>query len=291
MDTTTTEEPVDRKYLLNSKQIASFVSDGFLRFDELIPDEINHIAMREIDEKSIPQGYDIQGQPLSGLWKESRGFGAMFRMPEVRGIIESLIGPNSLYDHHAFHKVGPHKEEGQVWHADAIIDTRQHFDIQLFYYPHDTPREMGGTMFLPGSHLRRIHETDIGRYHNFVGQVPMVCKRGTLAVAHHGIWHCAQPNHTDTMRYMFKLRLNPTVRQLLLWNTDDLKDPEIDSILFRNHRWYGNDDRLEYAQRIKFWRFLIGDESFDSNYWLTRIENMPENRVGTAANRVPAGVG
>jgi len=61
-----------------------------------------------------------------------------------------------------------------------------------------------------------------------------------------------------------------------LWNTDDISTPEIHKALFRNHRWYGNDDRLEYANRIKFWRFLTGDESFDSNYWLTRIENKPE---------------
>jgi hypothetical protein len=75
---------------------------------------------------------------------------------------------------------------------------------------------------------------------------------------------------------MFKIRLNPTVRQLLLWNTDDQDDPQIPGILFRNHKWYGNDDRLEYVNRIKFWRFLTGNEKFDANYWLTRIENVPE---------------
>ena len=274
---------MDKQHLLTSVQMAEFVADGMLRFDELIPDEINREAMREIDEERIPRGYDRQGQPLSGLWPDSQGFGAMFRLPQVQGIIHSLVGPDPLYDHHAFHRVGPHHEEGQTWHADAIIDTRQHFDIQLFYYPHDTPREMGGTMFLPGSHLRRIHETDIGRYQNFLGQLPIVCKAGTLAVGHHGIWHCAQPNHTEQMRYLFKLRLNPTVRQLRLWNTDDIDSPEIDRILFRNHKWYGNDDRLEYAQRIKFWRFLTGNENFDAHYWLTRIENMPERRVPAGA--------
>ena len=36
---------VDKKYLLNSEQMASFVSRGFLRFDELIPQEVNERAM------------------------------------------------------------------------------------------------------------------------------------------------------------------------------------------------------------------------------------------------------
>lgn len=266
----------DRTRLLTSVQMANFVADGLLRFDTLVPDAINREVMHELDNRLINFDYEPQGQPLENLWRESRGIGAMLRLPEVQGIVQSLVGPNALYDHHAAHRVAPHHSEGQIWHADAIIDTRLHFDIQLFYFPHDTPREMGGTMFLPGSHLRRIHETDIGRYQNFLGQLPIVCKAGTLVVGHHGIWHCAQPNVTDTLRYMFKLRINPTVRQMLLWNTDDLTDPAIDGVLFRNHGWYGNDDRLEYANRIKFWRFLTGNEKYDARYWLTRIENKPE---------------
>lgn len=269
------------EYLLSNEQMANFVADGFLRFDGLIPDELNREAMHEIDEKLIPSHYETSGQPLSNLWGNSKGFGTLFRLPQVQGIIQSLVGPNPLYDHHAFHKVGPHHVEGQVWHADNIIDPRLTFDIQLFYFPHDTPRAAGGTMFLPGSHLRRIHETDIGRYQNFRGQVPMVCKAGTVAVAHHGIWHCAQPNQTDGMRYMFKLRLNPTVRQVKLWNTDT-DDSQIGDILFRNHRWYGNDDRLEYAQRIKLWRHLIDNPTWDAHYWLTRVENEP-SRAAVAA--------
>jgi ectoine hydroxylase-related dioxygenase (phytanoyl-CoA dioxygenase family) len=151
-----------------------------------------------------------------------------------------------------------------------------HFDIQFLYFSHDTPLEMGGTMILPGSHYRRISESDIARYHNLVGQLPTVCKAGTIIVLHHGIWHCAQPNQTDEIRYMFKLRLNPTVRQLRLWNTDDIDHPEIPGLLSTNHAWTGNEDRLEQVNRIKFWRFLTGDDNFDNHYWLTRIENEPE---------------
>ena len=94
-------------------------------------------------------------------------------------------------------------------------------------------------MLLPGSHYRRISESDIARYQNFLGQVPIVCEAGTIAVAHHGIWHCAQPNLTDNKRTMFKLRLNPTVKQCRLWNTTDMNNPEINKILGTNHGWYG----------------------------------------------------
>ena len=269
---------VDKQYLLNTKQMAQFVAAGFLRFDELVPDEINRAACAEM-ETGVPRGR--AGAPLSELWIDA-AIGRVVRLPQIQGIIHSLVGPDPLYDHHAVHTVDAHHEHGQIWHADAIIDTRLHFDIQLFYFAHDTPREMGGTMFLPGSIYRRISESDIARYQNFLGQMPMVCKAGTVAVAHHGIWHCAQPNLTGRKRYMFKLRLNPTVRQKKLWNTDDIDDAEIPGLLNANHRWYGNEVRLEVVNRIKLWRFLTGDENYDVSYWLSRLENAPENELRAA---------
>ena len=269
---------VDKQHLLNSKQMAQFVADGLLRFDELVPDELNRAACAEM-EAGVLRGK--AGVPMDELWQDL-AIGQVIRLPAIQGMINSLVGPGSLYDHHAVHTVNANHDHGQIWHADAIIDTRMHFDVQFFYFAHDTPREMGGTMFLPGSQYRRVSESDIARYQNFLGQMPMVCKAGTVAVAHHGIWHCAQPNLTDNKRYMFKLRLNPTVRQKKLWNTDDIDDAEISDLLNANHRWYGNEVRLEAVNRIKMWRFLTGDDSFDLSYWLSRLENAPENELRAA---------
>ncbi len=269
---------VDKQYLLNTREMARFVADGFLCFEELVPDELNRAACAEM-ESGVPGGR--AGAPLAELWTNA-AIGRVVRLPQIQGIIQSLVGSGPLYDHHAVHTVDANHEHGQVWHADAIIDTRLHFDMQLFYFAHDTPREMGGTMFLPGSQYRRISESDIARYQNFLGQAPMVCKAGTVAVAHHGIWHCAQPNLTDRKRYMFKLRLNPTVRQKKLWNTDDIDDAEIPGLLSANHYWYGNEVRLEVVNRIKMWRFLTGDGTYDVSYWLSRLENAPESEVRAA---------
>jgi len=271
---------IDRQYLLNSKQMANFVTDGYLRFDELVSKERNQAAQQEFENRTVEGGQ--AGKPLSQAWSDKSAIRKIFDLPEIQGLIHSLVGPDPLYDHQATHIVNPQNQTGQIWHADAIIDTRMHFDIQFMYFSHDTPRDMGGTAILPGSHFRLVSETDVARYQNFVGQVTTVCKAGTILVLHHGMWHCAQPNHTDQTRYMFKLRLNPTVRQLRLWNTDDLDDPAIHGIIGRNHRWYGNEVRLEQVNRIKFWRFLVGDDKFDHAYWLSRLENMPENILDVA---------
>ncbi|MEZ4862618.1 MAG: phytanoyl-CoA dioxygenase family protein [Caldilineaceae bacterium] len=285
---------VDKQYLLNSKQMASFVARGFLRFDELVPQAVNDAVMAEIDAGTIKAA--SAGTPLSACYPEPSSIGRMIRMPEIQGIIHSLVGPDPLFDHHAVHVRQPNEGKAQGMHGDSIIDTRMHFDIQLMYFPHDVPLEMGGTLIVPGSQYRRINEMDIARYQNFLGQIPMVCKAGTVLALHHGIWHCGRQNQTDRKRYMFKIRLNPQVRQYRLWNTDDLdaetskhkaiftKDTnaveDVQTILGRREPWFEDaSGRLEIVNRIKLWRFLTGDDNFDVHYWLTRLENMPEKRL------------
>ena len=281
---------VGKEYLLNSLQMASFVAKGFLRFDELIPKEINEAIMRDIDSGEVKA--QPAGTPLSQCYPPPSAVGEMLRLPQVAGIIQSLVGPDPLFDHQAVHVREPNEDSAQALHGDSTIDTRMAFDIQLMYFPHDVTRDMGGTLILPGSQYRRINEMDIARYQNFVGQIQTVCKAGTLLIVHHGIWHCGRQNKSNQKRYMFKVRLNPTVRQLRLWNTDDLTDEvnkqqqifggskkvmDVQGILDTQEPWFeAGDGRLEIINRIKQWRFISGDDTFDAHYWLTRVENEPQ---------------
>lgn len=282
----------DRQHLLNSHQMAEFVARGFLRFDEIVPDEINQAVMAAFEAGGI-QSYPA-GTPFSQCYLPPSPIGAMLRLPQIQGALESLVGPHSLFDHHAIHVRQPMEGKAQGLHGDSIIDTRLHFDVQLMYFPHDVPEEMGGTLLLPGSHFRRINEAEVARYQNFIGQIPMICKAGSILLLHHGIWHCGRQNRTDRVRYMYKLRLNPTVRQLRLWNTDDLDEStgahqpifagerrnDVQAILARQEPWFeAGDGRLEIVNRTRLWRFLTGDGRFDVHYWLTRLENMPEARL------------
>ena len=161
------------------------------------------------------------------------------------------------------------------------------------YFPQKTTREMGGTYFLPGSHLRKVNEASISRYQNIVGTKHAVCEAGTIFAMHMGIWHGGGFNASGEQRLMYKIRLNPTVRQRRLWNTDDLTEEtgapqpifspahpydedDVQTILCQSEPWYEIDTaRLEYLNRIRLWRFLLGDDGFDAHYWMTRIENRP----------------
>jgi hypothetical protein len=261
--------------------MAAFVAHGFLRFDELVEPALARDALAELASGTAPTPWKapagspqvrLAGRPLDELWTGSPAIGPVLRLPRVAGIIESLVGPGALYDHHYAHVIGARQPWSQPWHADAVLDPRPlAFDIQLLFFFHDTPREMGGTMLLPGSHLRRANELDIARAQNFRGQLATVCRAGTLIVCHHGIWHCGQPNRTDRPRTMFKLRLGPAHRQLRLWDVTDLDDPAVVQTLRHEHAFAGSEARLEIVNRIKLWRYLTGDPSFDIDYWLGRM--------------------
>ncbi len=131
---------VDKQYLLNSRQVAEFVARGFLRFDELVPDDINQAVMDAFDKGGIKS--HAAGTPLSECYPEPSPIGRMLRMPEIQGVIHSLVGPDPLFDHHAIHVRQPNEGKAQGMHGDSIIDTRMHFDIQIMYFPHDVPLEM-----------------------------------------------------------------------------------------------------------------------------------------------------
>ena len=147
------------------------------------------------------------------------------------------------------------------------------------YYPHEVTTAMGGTLAVPGSHLRRTNESDTGRYQNLLGQMRLTCPAGTVMLLHHGLWHGGRRNDSNTRRYMFKIRFNPTVRQLRLWNTDDLDDPRVATELTTTFPWYEKATaRLEIYNRIRLWRVLTGRDSFDLEHWVTRVTNRPAAR-------------
>ena len=272
--------------------MAQFVARGFLRFDELVPEALNTALMAAIAADEVA-GHP-PGTPLADCYEDCAPIRNLLQLPAVRGIIQSLVGAEPTFDHHAIHHCPPRQERAQDTHADSIIDARRGaFDIQIMYYPHAVTRDMGGTRYIPGSHFRRINEMAIARYQNILGQQHVVCPAGTLLVMHHGIWHGGGCNRSNESRYMLKIRLNPTQRQTLLWNTDDLiaasagpsaifaadayrHTDRVQTIFERPEKWFPLDEsRLETVNRIRLWRHLVGDASFDSHYWLTRVENIP----------------
>ena len=270
--------------LLTSRQMAGFVADGTFVSTPSSRARCARPSLAELAGGGPASPFGAApgdpagpafGRPLAGLFRDWPALRAMIELPAVAAVVTEPARPRPPLRSplHARHRPAASAGASPGTPTPSSIRGGSAFDIQLFFFLHDTPREMGGTMVLPGSHLRLVNEAAIARYQNFVGQTAMACPAGSLLVCHHGIWHCGQPNLTDRPRTMFKLRLAPRAPQRRTWDTRDLDDPEIGAILSRDHRWYGHEVRLEIANRIRLWRALTGNARFDVDFWLGRIEN------------------
>ncbi len=301
--------------LLSSAQVATFVARGFLRFDAAVPASINDRFMKEAGKVSeLKAGEKIgkaylevfaknripevpAGTPLAEAYTPKSALGRLMALPLVRGAIQSLLGKDPIFDHQflhvtfppRFHEASDRENVSQHTHQDSTIDPRLSFDVQMMYFPHAVTREMGGTRFIPGTHLRKVSEVALGRYQNIKGQQHMVCEAGTLLFLHHGVWHGGGVNLAERTRYMFKIRMRASGSQVRQWDVDDTARPNgqraifftkspperdtVETILTTPEPWFEQDTgRLEYVNRIKLWRYLSGDPTYDADYWLTRLE-------------------
>lgn len=302
--------------LLNSNDMADFVANGFLMFESVVPEALNARFLSDIGYVEDSQIKDVRayyrklmstssipvvraGVPLSEAYPEGSAITGILDLPVVRGAISSLVGRAPVFDHHFLHVTFPKRfYEGagetpvsQHTHQDSTIDPRMAFDIQLMYFPHEVTVDMGGTRYVPGSHLRVVSNSAIARYQNIRGQRHVVCPAGSLLILHMGIWHGGGLNQSERLRYMFKIRLAPTERQCRLWNDADLpndlfeqrpifwtnpREPKdtLQARLMKPQPWFEYDTgRLEMMNRIRLWRYLLGNDDFDADYWMTRVEN------------------
>lgn len=302
--------------------MAQFAARGVLSFEAIVPDAINIAVIDELrslesDKRQrafaamglAKPGFDAQRQatlrdpdsltPLSECYPAPSAIGALLRLPQVDGIIRSLVGPNPLFDHDFVHLLPAGSRYRQHLHVDAVIDAdAPAFDIQLFYFPTAIAPGEGGTRYVPGSHLRRTRAEGVARYQHLLGECQHSGPAGTLLVCHQALWHAGQPNPGSSDRWLYKIRLNPAVPQVRLWNTEDFEAMHNDArdhtfaharldsvaqILRRMEPWQqGHEARYEQMARTRLWRYLSGDPDFDVDYYHTRIEGRARVNGGTA---------
>ena len=280
---------------LTTRQMAEFVANGVIRFDAIVPADINERAIEEMRqlnaERMSPTGMKPPhtGTPLDECYPPPSAIGEYLRLPEVVGIIESFVGRNPRFDHDWTHHITPPATYVQPLHVDAITDSADlAFDVQLFWYPHDVEPGEGGTRYLPGSisdayapPASIATSTSPAR-----SSSPVPPARSSSSTTGSGT--PGQPNPSGTDRWMHKVRLNPIVPQVRLWNTadlDELQNPPSDHVfarmlpdsvaqIFRTwHPWMSvTDYRNEQVQRALLWRYLTGDDHYDVDRYLTRLE-------------------
>ena len=235
--TVTTHECYDCAPTLTDTAVLEFCKNGYMMLEDVVPDEINRMAL-EYCEYDVKHGTRPEGQRTFGpndILKQDWFMNNVILNREAAGAVRSLLGrdfhvPVWMANHRA---VAPFSCAGG-WHVDGNFDfTHEMKYLQVFYYPQDTPIELGPTDVLPGSHLIRNAARFMAHLGNIAGSVSTAAPAGSIFLTVYQIWHRRGKATVTGTRDMLKYnywRTTPPVRDWIVeddfdFATADFKSP------------------------------------------------------------------
>jgi len=202
---------------LTDSQVLEFCKQGYILFKGVVPKEINHMTMQYCDQDDYYEPTDI----LNEKWFIDN----VILNQEVSGAVRSLLGRNFylpiLMSNHRM--MAPFLQH--TWHVDGNFHFGHELNyLQVFYYPQDTPLEMGPTEVLPGSHLVRNKAKFMAHLDGIAGTVSTTAPAGSIFITVYQIWHRrgrASGNGIRNMLKYFYWRNTPPKRD---WIVEDKFD-------------------------------------------------------------------
>ena len=167
---------------LNDEQILEFCRQGYLVLESVVDTEVNDRMMAFIDEHPGHQPLEILDEEwfVEGIVKN----------PQAAGAVRSLLGRNFTLPTNMCNHRAPCPAPAQGWHRDggSIYTPRLDY-LQVFYYPQDTPPELGPTELIPGSHFMRGKSNYMGHLRNVKVAVATAAPAGSIFITVYSIWH------------------------------------------------------------------------------------------------------
>ena len=187
--------------LFNDEQMRDFIVNGYVTVKTDLPRSVHETIYRKTQEYT-----EKEGNLGNNILPRVPELQAVFDDSAVRGAFTSILGKNYvMHSHRHPHRNGPHSG-GQGFHKDSYWGhqkVRHHLPrwAMAFYYPQDTPIEIGPSAILSGTqyYSHRITETNDG-------EVALYGEAGTVSIIHFDLWHRAMANQTDKVRYMMKFQ-------------------------------------------------------------------------------------
>lgn len=182
---------------LTDTQVLDFCKNGYLLLEGVVSEEVNRLSVEYCDKDDFYEPTSI----LAEDW---------FREDVIcnsvaAGAVRSLLGPN-------FHLpvlVSNHRVEAPFdvggWHVDGNFQFGPQLNyLQVFYYPQDTPVEMGPTQVVPGSHLVKHKSRFMGHLTGIRGAIATTAPAGSIFITAYQIWHRRGAASGQGMRNLLK---------------------------------------------------------------------------------------
>lgn len=254
------DKTIDCAPTLNDTQVLEFCKNGYLILENVVSEEINRKTIDYLngdlqsDPEYIPNVLsekDLEGMRHShepSILILEKWFRENVLMNNaLSGALRSLLGPNfGLPVLISAHSVEC-PSAAQPWHhdADSVFGPELNY-LETFYYPQDSPIEMGPTEILPGSHISKttLDYDESG----LLAAVPA----GSFVIHHQSIFHRRGKSTGSGKRHMLKYNYWRTSEPKKDW----LDDPEFDSQTAN----YGGHNEARYFAHMFYWLNGKGDE-------------------------------
>ena len=208
---------LSKSHKLTDAQMRDFITNGYLTIKTDLPRSVHETIYRKTQEYT-----EKEGNLGNNIYPRVPELQTVFEDPVVRGAFTSILGENyAMHSHRHPHRNTPHSD-GQGFHKDSYWGyhkVRHHLPrwAMAFYYPQDSPLEIGPSAILPGT---QYYDTRITK--NNDGELAMSGEAGTITVIHFDLWHRAMANLTDKVRYMMKFQfIRMDAPQAPEWNVTD----------------------------------------------------------------------
>ena len=179
--------------LLTDTQLQSYVQNGYIILKSSRPAELHQQILDKMEAV-----FEKEGNPGNNMVPRIPEIQEIFTDPVIHGALTSINGPNYYAHPHRHPHLNRPGSSGQNLHKDSWGKLRHHTRWTMtFYYPQDTPVEIGPTGVTPGSHYLNTGPGE-------VDEVPLHGAAGTVVIVHYDLWHRATPNQSDHKRYMLK---------------------------------------------------------------------------------------
>ena len=189
---------------LSDTQMLDFCRQGFLVLESVVADEINERVCEFIGRQPYAGGNGGAFED-KGLLEQAWFVEHVLLNPQAAGAARSLLGKNASLPTWMYNHQARCPKAAQTWHRDGCSRYGHQVNhLQVFYYPQDTPLELGPTEVLPGSHFLFNLGPLMGHYGTIKGSVPTAAPAGTILLTAYPIWHRRAASTTQGLRHMLK---------------------------------------------------------------------------------------
>jgi hypothetical protein len=244
---------------LSDEQVVDFCRDGYLLLRGVVPDETNRRTIawlngeRPAEPVAIPPGMtadDLQriraSHEPSSIFLEEWFLRDVLLNEQLVGVMRSLLGRSVQLPVLASHHGTQCPQPAQGWHhdADRVFGPELNF-VEVFYFPQDTPIELGPTELVPGTHMR--HTPRRAEEGGLFSDGPA----GTLGIHHQSILHRRGASTASGMRHMLKYNYWRTTPPQRDW----IHQREFDE----RTAHFGGHEQARYAAHMYYWLCGRGD--------------------------------